>query len=361
VTSVKIDVVRNDLVTQHSDPGPTGSPRAASKGRSWTSHSLLQRPRIRVGALVALAFVAGLIVWLVVRGGDSSTKPAQAGAAEEASVARLQSVAQELGHPIFWLGRKKGYTYELTQTRDGKVYIRYLPPGVDSGADKPYLSVATYPFPGAFGVLRNGAKARGSVSVRLAQGGVALLDRAYPKSVHAAYPGLDYQVEVFDPTPLAALRMVGHLASLGPRGAAQATSATAASVADLRSLARRLGHPIYWAGQKPGYTYELTQNSAGAVFIRYLPPGIAPGANDAYPTVATYPFPQALAAIRRVARGNKAGVIKLSGGGLAVIDRQYPKSIHLAYPHSNFQIEVFAPSPAQVRRIVVSQKIAPIT
>ncbi len=131
--------------------------------------------------------------------------------------------------------------------------------------------------------------------------------RAYPKSVHAAYPGLDYQVEVFDPTPAAAMQTVaaGHLASLGPRGSTPATSATAASVADLRSLARRLGHPIYWAGQRPGYTYELTQNPAGAVFIRYLPPGVAVGAKDAYLTVATYPFPQALAAIRRVAKGNE--------------------------------------------------------
>ena len=85
------------------------------------------------------------------------------------------------------------------------------------------------------------------------------------------------------------------------------------------------------------------------------------GAKDAYPTVVTYPFPQALAAIRRVAKGNKAGVIKLSGGGLAVVDGQYPKSIHLAYPHSDFQVEVFAPSPARARRLVASQKIVPIT
>jgi hypothetical protein len=324
---------------------------------------LLQRPRIRVGAIVALAFAAGVIVWLVVRGGGSSgssAEPAPAGAAE-VSVARLRSVADALGHPIFWLGPKRGDTYELTQTRSGNIYVRYLPPGVAIGADKPYLTVVTYPFPGAFAVLRKGARARGAVSVRLAQGGVAVLDRAYPKSVHAAYPGLDYQVEVFDPTPAAALQMVGHLASLGPRGGTPATSATAASVAELRSLARRLGHPIYWAGQRPGYTYELTQNSAGAVFIRYLPPGIAVGAKDAYPTVATYPFPQALAAIRRVARRNETDLIKLRGGGLAVIDRQYPKSIHLAYPHSDFQIEVFGPSPARVRRIVASQKIVPIT
>jgi hypothetical protein len=352
-------------VTQHSDPQPApGPPPSTTKNRARTSHALLQRPRIRVGALVALAFVAGLIVWLVVRGGDSSTKPAQAGAAEEASVARLQSVAQELGHPVFWLGRKKGYTYELTQTRSGKIYIRYLPPGVEIGAGKPYLTVATYPFSGAFAAIRKQARLRGAVSARLAQGGVAVLDAAYPKSVHAAYPGLDYQVEVFDPTPAAAIQTVaaGHLAPHGPGGGtpAPAPSATAASVGDLRSLAGNLGHPIYWAGERPGYTYELSQNSAGAVFIRYLPPGVRVGTNAEYTTVATYPFPQALAAIRRVAKRNTADLIKLRGGGLAVIDGQYPRSIHLAYPGSDYQIEVFGPSPAQVRRLVASQKIVPI-
>jgi hypothetical protein len=354
-------------VTQRSDPNPgAGSPLSTAKRHARQSHALLQKPRIRGGAIVALACVAGLIVWLVVRGGGSPAKPgesAAAPAATGASVARLRSAADALAHPIFWLGPKKGYTYELTQTGDGKVYVRYLPKGVAVGVDKPYLTVGTYPFAGAFSVLRKGTRAPGAVSVRLAHGGVAVLDGVYPKSVHAAYPGLDYQIEVFDPTPSAAMQTVaaGHLASLGPRGSTPATSATAASVADLRSLARRLGHPIYWAGRKPGYTYELTQNSAGAVFIRYLPPGVAVGAKDAYPTVVTYPFPQALAGIHRVAGGNKAGVIKLSGGGLAVVDRQYPKSIHLAYPHSDFQIEVFAPSPVRARRIVASQKIVPIT
>ena len=350
-------------MTQHSDPNlGAGSPLSTTKRRAQQSRALLQRPRIRVGAVVALACAAGLIVWLVVRGGGSPANPGQsAAAAAGASVARLRSAADAAGHPIFWLGPRKGYTYELTQTGNGTVYIRYLPKGVAVGANMPYLTVATYPFPGAFAVLRKGARAPGAVSVRLPQGGVAVLDRVYPKSVHAAYPGLDYQVEVFDPTPSAALQMVRHLASLGPRGSAPATSATAASVADLKSLARRLGHPIYWAGRRRGYTYEVTENSAGAVFVRYLPPGVAVGAKDAYPTVVTYPFPQALAAIRRVAKGDKAGVIKLSGGGLAAIDGQYPKSIHLAYPHSDFQVEVFAPSPAQARRLVASQKIVPIT
>src|SRR6266511_3847988 len=50
--------------------------------------------------------------------------------------------------------------------------------------------------------------------------------------------------------------------------------AVAASVADLRALPKSVGHPIYWAGRKPGQTYELTQTSSGNIYIRYLTAGI---------------------------------------------------------------------------------------
>ena len=85
----------------------------------------------------------------------------------------------------------------------------------------------------------------------------------------------------------------------------------------------------------------MTQTSSGNVFVRYLPPGVKVGASAPYLTVATYPFPNAFAAVKRTVKGNSAGTIKLPGGGLAVVDRQYPKSIHLAYPGSNVQVEVF--------------------
>ncbi len=52
--------------------------------------------------------------------------------------------------------------------------------------------------------------------------------------------------------------------------------------------------------------------------------------------------------------------IKLEDGGLAVIDKSYPKSIHLAYPGSDFQVEVFHPSADQVRRLVSSGRVSTI-
>ena len=93
------------------------------------------------------------------------------------------------------------------------------------------------------------------------------------------------------------------------------------------------------------------------MFIRYLPSGVAPGAKRPYLTVATYPFPGAFAAVRRTAAKNPTGTIRLSGGGLAVVDAGYPKSIHVAYPGVPYQVEVFDPSPARARAIVSSGKV----
>jgi hypothetical protein len=130
--------------------------------------------------------------------------------------------------------------------------------------------------------------------------------------------------------------------------------AVAVSPAGLSALAATLGHPIYWLGRKPGVTYELARTGAGAVFVRYLPSGVAPGAKRAYLTIATYPFRGAFAAVRRTAARNPKGTIRLSGGGLAVVDAGYPKSIHVAYPGVPYQVEVFDPSPARARAIVSS-------
>ena len=131
----------------------------------------------------------------------------------------------------------------------------------------------------------------------------------------------------------------------------------AVSPAELSALAATLRQPIYWLGRKPGVTYELARTGAGAVFVRYLPSGVAPGAKRPHLTVATYPFPGAFAAVRRTAAQNPTGTIRLSGGGLAVVDAGYPKSIHVAYPGVPYQVEVFDPSPARARAIVSSGEV----
>lgn len=328
----------------------------------------LRQRRFRLGAVIAVALAAGFVAWLVLRDNDSSSR-AQASGATAMTPTGLARLARTVRHPVFWLGPRRNITYEVTQTGNGKIYVRYLPAGVDVGSGKPYLTVATYPFPGSYAAIRKQAGAKGAVAARLADGGIAVLDNGYPQSVHIAYPGLNYQVEVYDPTPARAMHLVsaGQLVSLGSLATRRTTRAPqrigskprAATTAELSSLARRLGHPIYWAGPKRGFTYELSTTSTGRVFIRYLPSGVKVGDPRArYVTVATYPFPGAFPAVARTASG--AATIKLARGGIGVVDRAYPKSIHLAYPGSNYQVEVYDPSPSAGRKLVAAGAIAPV-
>lgn len=162
--------------------------------------------RAGLGAVIALAVVAGVITWVVAsRDSSPSTAGPVASSVEPVALnaSGLRTLALTVGEPIYWAGARAGYLYELSRTDNGNVFIRYLPPGVEAGAKgAKYLIVATYPFSDAFAALEKVAGGRG---VQVPGGGLALVDEKYPKSVHLAFPNVNYQVEVFDPSPKRAL------------------------------------------------------------------------------------------------------------------------------------------------------------
>ena len=331
----------------YSEPvSQPATPRAA------VSAGTFRNLRFRVGAVIVLAVIGGLILWLALRNGGASAKGV--------SVAEIRTLAASVGHPIFWVGPQKGYTYELKRNSDGSIYIRYLPQGVKPGSNAQYLTVATYPFEGAYAAVENVLKQGGATRIRLAHKGLAEFSTTNPNNVHAAYPGIDYQAEIFDPNGgAAAIVREGRLAAFGGPSGSAAPKPIAASPAKLRSLVTRLGRPIYWAGPRSGYTYELRRTLDRKVYIRYLPPGVPVASRRSYLTVATYPFPGAFAAIQRTAKRKHQVRIGLAGGGLGVMDARNPNNVHLAYPGSDYQVEVFDPS-GRARRIATSGRITAI-
>jgi hypothetical protein len=115
------------------------------------------------------------------------------------SPAALSAFAKALGRPIYWAGPTAGDTYELTETTAGDVNARYLPAGVRVGDRRAsFRVIGTYPYAGALAALGAVANAQKD---RLAGGGIVVSTAADPKSAHIAYPGVDYQIEVYDPVP----------------------------------------------------------------------------------------------------------------------------------------------------------------
>ncbi len=126
--------------------------------------------------------------------------PQTSAGSKAASVQQLKALAVTLGHPIYWAGAQPGDTYELTKTRSGSVYIRYLPQGVRVGVQRPdYLTIGTYPQKRALALLKATAAKNGVATMMLDGDGLAFVDKKHPTSVYVAYPNVDVQVEVYDP------------------------------------------------------------------------------------------------------------------------------------------------------------------
>jgi hypothetical protein len=318
--------------------------------------------RWAIALAVVLVACLGAAGWFA--SGDDGAATAKRAPAATASVQELTSFATSVGHPVYWAGLKDGYRYELTHTTDGRTYVRYLPAGVPAGASSPdYLTVGTYPVKDALATVRAiGAKTGGSL-VNLGGGAVAAADPDHPLSMYIAYPGSSYEVEVYDPSAGQARRLVtsGAIVAVGAaRAPVTPIPPTAATIAGLRALVSASRHPVYWAGPQTGGTAELSELSDGRIYVRYLPKGVAVGAQQPFLTIGTYPVQDAFSAVQAIAKRPGATQIKLSGGGLAVIDPAHPTSVYLAYPHGNVEVEVFDPSPARARQLVSTGAIVPV-
>jgi hypothetical protein len=174
--------------------------------------------RLRLGAIVAVGLAVAFVVWLLVRGdggeGTTSTTTATGPAARHnvvvrATVQRLKKLARLVDHPIYWAGPRRGTKYELTQSANGRIYIRYLPLKVPIGDRRGrYLIVATYPLPDAYKAVQTAAKEQGGHAIALEPRGLAVYNDDAPSNVYFALPGSKYQVEVYHPDAAQARRLV---------------------------------------------------------------------------------------------------------------------------------------------------------
>jgi hypothetical protein len=322
------------------------------------------RPRIRAGAVIAIALVAGFVVWLVVRdGGSSSPAPAPRAGAVPVSLVGLKTLARAVGRPIYWAGPMRGFTYELTKTSDDRVFIRYLPSGVAVGTDKPYLTIGTYPIQNAFGATKKVSRQDDSVRIPIGNGDIAFYTQNSPTNVYFAYRGSDYQVEVYSPSASQAQQLVasGRVRPVPPGRAGTPGSSGAARVSpsQLTALAASLEHAVYWAGPEPEVAYELTRTSGGSVYVRYLPRGVRIGTKKPYLTIGTYPVANAFSVTGALSR--KPGAVRIAiENGVAFYDDARPTNVYFAYRGADLQVEVYDPSAARAQDLVASNRIVPV-
>lgn len=134
------------------------------------------------------------------------------------SADQLKAEVRKVGGTIFWAGSMSGAKYTFNHLAAGQDYIRYLPNGQGlTDTTQNYRVIATYKETTAYDTIVAAAKLKTGVSLTNPDGSVVYYAKATPTHVYMAFKNLPYQIEIFDPTPGASLKLAttpGAVASL---------------------------------------------------------------------------------------------------------------------------------------------------
>jgi hypothetical protein len=169
----------------------------------------VKRPtRIYLAAALAAAAAA---VLLASCGGDSSTTSTEATTSSSAATVVPESGLLEamkgVGYPVYWAGPRLGARYEVSRHED-RVFVRYLPKGEEAESERKFLTVGSYRDSKALAGVRESGQKPGAILVKIGGGGTAYAEGTAATSAYMAFPGVGTQVEVFDPKPGEALRLI---------------------------------------------------------------------------------------------------------------------------------------------------------
>ena len=146
----------------------------------------------------------------------------------------------------------------------------------------------------------------------------------------------------------------------GDAGGGTAETPRIVGAPELAELAASSGRPLYWAGPRPGAELEYSEADGGRAYVRYLTGGAEAGdPSAAYLTVATYPLPDPVAALRANAKRTATELREARGGALVWVDPSRPSSVYLAEAGSDYQVEVYDPDPARALDVALSGDIRP--
>jgi hypothetical protein len=145
-----------------------------------------------------------------------------------------------------------------------------------------------------------------------------------------------------------------------PAAASAPAEAEIVSVDSLLETAEERETPIYWAGLPKDAELELSEPEESLTYVRYLTGGAEAGDPRPFLTVGSYEIEDPAASLRRQGKRANGVVASAPEGGVVYFDRDEPKSVYLAYPGVDVQVEVFAPNFQQALQLVTSGEITPI-
>ncbi len=120
----------------------------------------------------------------------------------------LANVHRTVKHSVYWAGALANSSYELTITKNGSVYVRYLAAGVAAGSTEESLTIGSYAKTGAYELLQSWGKKAGAIALKDKGGALVVRQSANAKNTYFAFKNSPLLVEVFSPLPNASFDLI---------------------------------------------------------------------------------------------------------------------------------------------------------
>ena len=169
----------------------------------------VRRRRLIAAATAGVLLVVVVVLWLALKGDDPKSTTVVPTPPRIVSTAELRKIATGLGRPLYWAGPLKGARIEYTHTASDRYFVRYLSRRAAAGDPRrAFLTVGTYPQRDAYATVLSASKVAAATSATTKSGALVINDKRRPTSVYFSFPGAAFQVEVYDPSPARARRLV---------------------------------------------------------------------------------------------------------------------------------------------------------
>lgn len=174
---------------------------AASASNNLEKHSK-QFFAIIIGAtaLISSLMTFGITNQLSPQLSDRTTLAAQTSGGVCLSEDELRALISSNKIVAYWTGPIKDATYSINTTTPGQVFVRYIPKGMECGDTEPkFRVIATYNEANAYESTQQAGNQAEGVSLANTDGSIVYFSKNAPNNVYLAYPGIDYQIEIYDP------------------------------------------------------------------------------------------------------------------------------------------------------------------
>lgn len=163
---------------------------------------------ILITAMITALLTLGLTQEISPTLSDRTTLSAQKSGGVCLTEVELKKLIKEDNLRAYWTGPLKNATYTLNSSTKGQIFIRYVPKSekCDDVAAK-FRVIATYDEADAFATTQAAGTTADGVSLLNADGSIVYFNKNVPTNIYLAYPGIDYQIEIYDPNPKEAVTL----------------------------------------------------------------------------------------------------------------------------------------------------------